>query len=454
MFRPPSSFLRPGARPMNTLTILVLLAGLMALSASLSASETAFFSLRPWRVERLVKEKGVSGRVVSDSLRDPRVFLISLIIGNELANVAIANLAAVLRRRYESPAGPPALSMAIGVALTSLLLVLLCDLWPKSIAVNFPEAVALKVAYPIRALLTVVRPVALPLARLTSVLTERKRTRGAAGGGPTPLTEADFRTLIEISRREGILKRGQTEMIEAAFRLGDLQVRQVMIPRPDVLGIRESATPAEAIEIIRGNRHSRLPIYRESLDDITGILYAKDLLAQRFGLSPPSQVRELARPALFVPEVMRARQLVREFQVRKVHLAVVVDEYGGTAGVVTLEDLLEEMVGEFADGFDRPVRTFRRVRRGIFWVRASMPIPEFSRRARVRIKDPEVDTVGGYVLKLFDRVPAEGDTVQDNHFTFTVRRMKGRRILVLLVERRGDPAEGLTTSHRAGRKEG
>ena len=182
-------------------------------------------------------------------------------------------------------------------------------------------------------------------------------------------------------------------------------------------------------------------------------------------MKPPSQVRDLARPALFVPEVMRARQLVREFQERKVHLAVVVDEYGGTAGVVTLEDLLEEMVGEFADEFDRPVRTFRRVRRGIFWVRASMPIPDFSRRARVRIKDPEVDTVGGYVLKLFDRVPAEGDTVQDDNLTFTVSRMKWRRIIVLLVElrtlgepeggeKKGDPAEGLTTSHRAGQKKG
>ena len=450
---------------MSTLSLLIVLAGFLALSASLSASETAFFSLRPWRVERLVKEKGRSGRFVADSLRDPRVFLISLIIGNELSNVAIANLAAVLRRRYESPVGPPALSITIGVALTSCLLILLCDLWPKSIAVNFPEAVALRVAHPIRWLLAMVRPVALPLARFMSVLTDRRRHRALPSGGPTPLTEADFRTLIEISRREGILKRGQTEMIEAAFRLGDLQVRQVMIPRPDVLGIRETATPAEAMENIRGNRHSRLPVYRESLDDVTGILYAKDLLALKFGLRAPTQVSDLARPALFVPEVMRARQLVREFQARKVHIAVVVDEYGGTAGVVTLEDLLEEMVGEFADEFDRPVRTFRRVRRGIFWVRASMPVPEFSRRARVRIKDPEVDTVGGYVLKLFDRVPVEGDTVQDDHFTFTVRRMKGRRILVLLVERRGaagaagpdskgDPAEGPTTSHRAERNEG
>jgi CBS domain containing-hemolysin-like protein len=133
---------------------------------------------------------------------------------------------------------------------------------------------------------------------------------------------------------------------------------------------------------------------------------------------------------------MKARQLVHELQTRRVHLAIVVDEYGGTAGVVTLEDLLEEMVGEFADEFERPVRNFKRLRKGIFWVRASMPLPEFARRVRARFKEREVDTVGGYVLKLLGRVPVEGDSVSDGRFDFTVRRMKGRRILVLVVARR------------------
>ncbi|HZI93653.1 MAG TPA: hemolysin family protein [Patescibacteria group bacterium] len=438
---------------MTTTSLLLLLAALLALSAVISASETAFFSLRPWRIERLRRDKPGPGRIIADALRDPRVFLVSVIAGTELVNVGSSNVVAVLRRRYEGMFLPPELSFLLGVVATSGLLVLLCEVGPKTLAASFPEDVALRLARPIGFFLKLARPLTVPLAGLTSFLTERHATRQGAAGMPASLSEDDLRTLIEISAREGILKPSQTEMIESAFRLGDLQVRQVMVPRPDIVAIRETASPEEALAFIRESRHSRVPVYRAGIDDIAGILYAKDLLAQRFNLKPTVAVRELARPALFVPEMMRARQLVRELQARKVHLAVVVDEYGGTAGVVTLEDLLEEMVGEFTDKFDRPVRVFRRVRKGLFWVRASMPIPEFNRKVRTRIKDPEVDTIGGYVLKLFDRVPAEGDSVSDDIFIFTVRRMKGRRIMVLMVQRRSGAASG-DVGGGEGRKEG
>ncbi len=442
---------------MSTSVLLLMLAGLLVLSALIAASETSFFSLRPWRVDRLRRERPHAGRIVADALKDPRTLLVSLIIGTELVNISASNLVAILRRRYEAHLPPESISLIAGMAVTSIMIILVCDLVPKSVAVTFPESVALLLARPLRLFLMVVRPVAAPLARLSAMVTEPGRARRQAGQAPAPLSEEDFMTLIDISRGEGILKSGQTEMIEAAFRLGDLQVRQVMVPRPDIIAIRETATMEEALELTRKGRHSRIPVYRESLDDITGVLYAKDLLARRFGLAQPSEVRGLMRPAVFVPEVMRARQLVGELQSRHVHLAIVVDEYGGTAGVVTMEDLLEELVGEFADEFERPIRVFRRLRRGAFWVRASMALPEFSRKVRGRIKDPEVDTVGGYVLKLFDRVPAEGDSVSDGQFNFTVRRMKGRRILVLLVERRGagdvSAGEGGEGGDRPGSRE-
>lgn len=422
---------------MSTISLLVLLGGLMALSAIISASETAYFSLRPWRVERLRRERSAQGGLIAESLRDPRVFVVSVIVGTELVNVAASNLVAILMRRHATGDLPQGLVMAAGAALTSAVIVLVCDLAPKFLGVAFPEAVALRTSRPLSLFFLMVRPLALPLARLTGALTETRRQRASARSGPTPLSEEDFRALVEISRTEGVLKPGQVEMIEAAFRLGDLHVRQLMVPRPDIIGLRENATREEALSLIRESRHSRIPLYREGLDEITGVLYAKDLLALRAGLLSADTLRDIARPPLFVPEVMRASRLINEFQARKVHIAIVVDEYGGTAGVVSLEDLLEEMMGEFSDEFDRPLRVFRRVRRGVFWVRASMPLPEFNRKVRARIKDPEVDTIGGYVLRLFGRVPAEGDSVSDDQFTFTVRRMRRRRILVLLVQRRG-----------------
>lgn len=426
---------------MSTAGILFVLAGLLALSAVISASETAFFSLRPWRVERLRRDRPGPGTLISEALRDPRVFVIGIIIGTELVNVAASNLVAILRRRFETPAGSDGLELASLAAATSALIVLLCDLTPKSLAVAFPEAVALRLARPLWIFFGLVRPIARPLARMTAFLTEPGRRRATSPAGPAPLSEDDFRTLVEISHREGVLRQGQTELIEAAFRLGDLRARQVMTPRTDIVALPEAASMDEAVELVRRTRHSRIPVYRTTLDDISGVIYAKDLLARRFGFEPPASVATLARPALFVPEQMRARQLVREFQARKVHVAVVVDEFGGTAGLVTLEDLLEEMVGEFSDEFDRPVRVFRKIERGLFWVRASMPLPEFNRRARARLRSEDVDTIGGYVLKLFDRVPSEGDSVIDDQFVFTVRRMRRRRILVLLVRRRREGEE-------------
>jgi putative hemolysin len=423
--------------------LLILLAFLLGLSAVISASETAFFTLRPWRVDRLRRERPGAGTLIAEALRDPRVFVVSIIVGTEMVNIASANVVAILERQLALVPAGRGVTLAAGVVLTSGVLILVCDLIPKSLAVAFPDATALRLARPLSLFFRLVRPVASPLARLTSFLTERRRSGGrAAPGAPAPLSEEDFRTLVDISRRDGVLTQSQTEMIEAAFRLGDIQVRQVMVPRPDVIALPETASVDEALAVVREHRHSRMPVHRGSLDEITGVLYAKDLLARRFDLAKGDSVKALARPAVFVPEVTRARQLIRELQSRHVHLAIVVDEYGGTAGVVTLEDLLEEMMGEFADEFEAPVRVFRPLKqRGTFWVRASMPLTEFNRRVRGRLKEPEVDTVGGYVLKLFGRVPAEGDTVSDNQFAFLVKHMKRRRILVLHVTRRKQDSE-------------
>lgn len=370
-------------------------------------------------------QRSGAGARIAEALREPRLFVVSVILGTELVNVVVSNVAAVIRRRqawFEASSG---LSLIAGVVATSAILIMLCDLVPKSLAVALPEAVALRLARPFSVFFALVKPFARPLSRLTGFLTGSDPAR--------PIDAADFRALIEISRKEGVLKASQAEMIEAAFRLGHLQVRQVMVPRPDIVAIRQDATLEEALELIRKRRHSRIPVFRGDLDRIVGLLYAKDLLAQRFGLSPRAIVRDLARPVQFVPELARARQLIRRMQETKTHLAIVVDEYGGTAGVVTLEDLLEEMVGEGTDGCDQPVEIVEDEGGKFFRVWAGTPLPEFDRAVGAHIEEPGLDTIGGYVLKLFDRVPGEGQAVADGAFEFTVRRMRRHRIMSLEV---------------------
>jgi CBS domain containing-hemolysin-like protein len=248
--------------------------------------------------------------------------------------------------------------------------------------------------------------------------------------------------LIEMGASEGVLDRREMDMIGSVFRLGELPVRAVMVPRTDIMALPATATVAEALTHIREVRHSRVPLFEGNLDRIVGILYAKDLIGlddQQAGSRP---ALDFARPAHFVPEMTRAGKLIQEFQARRLHLAVVVDEYGGTSGLVSLEDLLEEIVGDIEDDYDRPIVMHRSVRKGLDWARGSLPFIDFKRRFRARARAGDYDTLAGYVLMLFGRVPAEGERVSDGQYAYTVLRVIRRRIVDLMVERQ--PAPGKT----------
>jgi len=404
------------------LPLLVLLAGFFAVA------ETSLFSLRPWRLDRIVREQPRVGGAIVRLLGEPMKLLVTLVVGAELSSIAFGNLIAMIRRDSFGDLGETGVVLAI--ALTSSILLLGAEIIPKALAASYPERAAMRIATPLAAIARVLSPLSRSLAALASIVPAASRLAEHA-----PLSEGDFRVMIEMGMKEGVLDAREIEMIGAVFRLGDTPVRAVMVPRTDVSALPASATLAEALAHVRKARHSRVPVYERDLDHIAGVLYAKDLLAAMDPARSTESIRALVRPAFFVPESMRGRHLVREFQSRRLHLAVVVDEYGGTQGIVSLEDLLEEIVGDFADDFDRPLVEHRRMRRGVDWARGSMPFTEFKRKLRARARGGPYDTLGGYVLKLLGRVPVEGDRVSDGQFVFTVLRMQSRRILELAIGR-------------------
>jgi len=261
--------------------------------------------------------------------------------------------------------------------------------------------------------------------------------------GEPEITEEELRTLVDVGAREGVVDRTEREMIHKVFELEDTIVRGVMVPRPDMFCL-DVATPADLVlGLLREQLHSRVPVFADTVDQIVGVLYTKDLLPHVRGLPPDFDLRSHLHPPYFVPESKRADALLREFQAKKLHLAIVVDEYGGTAGLVTLEDLLEELVGEIRDEFDEEERLIQRLDAGTFRVSGKLAIHELNAATGLHVPDDAFDTVGGWVLDVFGRVPHKGEKTMAGSVTVSVEKVERTRVLeVLITVRESAPPPG------------
>jgi len=244
-----------------------------------------------------------------------------------------------------------------------------------------------------------------------------------------------------VGAREGILERDEREMIHKALELEDTLVREVMVPRPDMFCLEISTPQQELLEPLREQLHSRVPVYEGSVDYIVGILYTKELLPYVQGLPPEFNLRAHLRPPYFVPEFKRVDALLKEFQARKLHMAIVVDEYGSTVGLVALEDLLEELVGEIADEFDEEERLIHIVDARTLRVSGKLPIGELNAASGLALSSEAYDTVGGWVLDLFGRIPHRGERIETPEATVTVEKVERTRVVEVLVTLRGAAPE-------------
>jgi len=310
-----------------------------------------------------------------------------------------------------------------------------------TIAVGMPHRFGLLVARPVLALQWLLTPVRVLLGGFTRLVS---RAADGEGVAKAAITEAELRTLVEVGHQEGVVQRKEREMIHGVFELGETTVAEAMVPRTDVFGI-DVQTPADRLlPAIRSNLHHRVPIYEGSLDHVLGILQVKDLLPFYAGLPPDFDLRQHLVAPYFVPQSKRADALLREFKSKKLRTAIVVDEYGGTAGLVTLEDLLEEVVGEIRDEFEAEERLAQPVDERTWRVAAKMAIGDFNAVTGLNIPDEHFDTVGGWVLDLFGRVPHRGERVEADGVRVTVETMHRNRILQVLVHLVAPPAAHTT----------
>jgi putative hemolysin len=416
---------------------LVLMAVLLGFSSLYSMGETAFMALSRARARQLSERGGASAKLIEDMVAEPNRVLGTVLVGNNLANIAASAIATAL---FIGAFGPSAVTVATLVMTVVILLV--SEITPKTYAAHNPDVVALRLVRFLNASARLFTPV---VRALTAVGVGVIRAAGGKVEGGKFVTEDEIRTLVDVGEEQGLLEAEEREMIQGIFELGDTVVREVMVPRIDIDAVEDDATLEDAWRLVIHSGHSRVPVYHDTIDDIVGVIYARDILAFIKERPPETRVAELMRPAYYVPETKKVDELLADFRRVRTHMAVVLDEYGGTAGLVTIEDLLEEIVGEIQDEYDREDAPVRQL--GPDWLEADgrVTVDELREHWDIPLPDEDVDTLGGLILHLLGRAPVQGEKLRYDGLEITVTTVVGRRVKRLQIRRVPDaPADAPT----------
>lgn len=409
--------------------------GLVLLHGLLAGMRAAFSSARRGRLRQMADEgvprAALALRLAEESSR----MLGTLDLGKAFLAALAAALAAITRvpplARALAAGGIPS-PWADGIALLvvigglSALILVAGRLAPEGIAAAHPERWAVRFAGLLRVLAAVLWP---PVRLLVWV-----GNRLAAPFGSVPftgtalVTEEEIRTLVDAGEEEGVIEEEEKEMIYSIFELGETMAREVMVPRIDIVAVDVQTPPEEVVRVIAKTGHSRIPVYEGTVDGIVGLVYAKDLLLHLQGDGPRPSLREMLRPAYFVPETKKVDDLLREMQQRRIHMAIVVDEYGGTAGLVTVEDILEEIVGEIQDEYDAEEPTFEQVGEGEYILDTRMNLDDVNDLLGADLPTETADTLGGLIYDTLGRVPVPGDHLRIGEWQVEVMTVSGRRI--------------------------
>ncbi|MGQ9473888.1 MAG: hemolysin family protein, partial [Candidatus Caldatribacteriaceae bacterium] len=336
------------------------------------------------------------------------------------------------------------IAVVVVTLVISFLTLILGELVPKRVALAHPERFSILVARFILFLSRALKPVVKVLSASTDFLS---RLLGISAETTPLVTDEEIRLLISEQR---ILPLEERRLIDEVFEFGDTLAYEVMTPRTDIVCIEETATLEEVLSLFIKSHFSRLPVYREDIDNIIGFLHIKDVLPylQEGKLSKP--VLEMVRPIHFVPATKRVIELLRELQQRRIHMAIVLDEYGGTAGLVTIEDLLEELVGEIRDEHDRETASYRRIKEGEYLVDASVPIESLNELLSLEIPESEeFQTLGGLIMEVLGKIPEEGEMVVVKNYELKVERMRGKRIVTVRLSIREDKGEANGEIHHS-----
>ena len=404
---------------------LILIGVFLVFSAFFSSSEAAFLSLQRTRIAYLVSTGIPGAKRVADMIGQPERLLSTILLGNNLMNVAFTSVVTVSAIEFVGE-GNRGQGVAIATAVSTVALLLAGEIVPKTIAVRNSERVAFLYAQPLKWTEYLLLPFVVFLQWIT-------RGLNAMLGGSEPessITEGEFRSLIDIGESEGTFKPSEAEMLEKVFQFGDRHVREVMTPRVEMVSINEGSNFREFLDIYAQNTHTRFPVFTDTVDDITGVISAKDLLNKMAneGVDYNASATDVQREAYFVPETKRISEVFDELRQSGHQMAIVIDEFGGVAGLVTLKRLLEVVVGPVGEEGEAPEEEFRAIDENTFHVEGGMSIQEANQELEIELPEGEFETIAGFVLETLGHIPVVNEEFEHENLKFEIIDMQGLRI--------------------------
>ena len=400
---------------------IVLLIILLIGSGFFSASETALMSLSKIKM-RHMEEDGVKGaKLVSTLIEDSNRLLTSILIGNNIVNIAATSITTSLFTAMLGAQG-----VAIATGLMTVLVLIFGEITPKTISANNPEKASLVVAKPIKFFVTILTQIVWIFNIITKVIF---KLFGVDDKGVKPfITEEELKTMVNVSHEEGLLEMEEREIINNVFEFGDMQAKEAMVQRLDIVAIDMEDSYEEIIDLFKTEKLSRMPVYEETIDDIIGILNIKDIIFLSDEEIENFDIKKYMREAFFTYEFKKITQLLEEMKKDKSQMAIVVDEYGGTAGLITIEDLVEVIVGDIEDEYDEEEDEIQVISPNEFLVDGSTKISDVNEILNIELESEEFDSIGGYIIGYIRHIPEENEIIEMDNIKFNIESVDKNRI--------------------------
>ena len=424
--------------PAITLQLAILVVSLLAV-AFFSSSEASLISVNKFRVQHLAEQGDRAAKTVLRVVEHHEKFFATILLTENAFIILASSIGTAFTINLLE--GSP-FSVIIATVAMTLLVVVFGEITPKSLAARASERWSMVVGRPVELIMTLETPIILILSLFPRLIL---RLMGGAGQLVTPsVTEGELRMLIDIASSEGMVEREEAAMLESVFRFGDRQVREVMTPRTEIVFVQRGATLAEFLDTYAQNAHTRFPVYKDSMDNIVGILSAKDILSamssRRIALE--DSVTDVIRDAYFIPETKRIAELFEQLRQSGNQVAVAIDEHGGIAGLVTLKRLLEEAVGRVGEEGESPEDEYEVIGENTFQVEGGMSIDELNEELGIELPDGDYETIAGFVLDVLGHIPAPGEQLEHDNLKIGVTEMNGLKIEAIKLTRLPSPQDG------------
>ena len=405
---------------------------LLILSGFFSGSETALMSVNKVEIRHLAQEGDKEAQIVDRLLGKPDNLLTTILVGNNLVNVAASAIATKVATNVFGNLG-----VGISTGVVTLLLLIFGEITPKSLATRKAKKFSMTVARPIE----ICYYLFFPIVKGLSFLVQAVNKDSHAPGTKPFISEDKIRRFLAVGVREGVIETDERQMINSIFEFDDITVKEIMVPRIDMVCVDINDSIDKLIDIVIRMGLSRIPVYNGRIDNIVGIVYAKDLLPLLKEEKPKITVQKIMRPAYYVPESKEIDNLFSELKKEKIHMAIVLDEYGGTAGLVTIEDLLEEIVGDIQDEYDEEETLIEQKDNKQIIVDGRVDIDEINEILDIALPEEDYETISGFVLSMLGYVPEEGEKIEFEDLEITVAKISQRRISKVEIEKKSNKEE-------------